>query len=105
PSEDLINGDSEIIKSVASTIKGWAGNWDAVYDNILLRAKMKKEIVSLAEKLKNETMLEAKFTTLANHNFHKISEEVIQEIGLPLSERVFPKWQKWLNEEVKKKTI
>jgi archaeal flagellar protein FlaI len=105
PSEDLINGDSEIIKSIASTIKGWAGNWDAVYDNILLRAKMKKEIVALADKLNNEKILEAKFSTLANHNFHKISEEVIEETGLPLSDRVFPKWQKWLNEEVKKKTI
>jgi len=105
PSEDLINGDSEIIKSIASTIKGWAGNWDAVYDNILLRAKMKKELVALAEKLNDSQMLEAKFTTLANHNFHKISEEVIEEIGLPLSEKVFPKWQKWLNEEVKKKKI
>jgi len=105
PSEDLINGDSEIIKSIASTIKGWAGNWDAVYDNILLRAKMKKELVAISEKLNNSQLLEAKFTTLANHNFHKISEEVISEIGLPLSERVFPKWQKWLNEEVKKTKI
>jgi hypothetical protein len=105
PSEDLVNGNSEVIKSIASTVKGWAGNWDAVYDNILLRAKMKKEIVSLSEKTKNEKILEAKFTALANHTFHSLSEEVIDEIGLPLSERVFPLWQKWLNEEVKKKSI
>ena len=41
PTEDLINGDSQIIKDVASNVKGWAGNWDAVYDNILLRSKIK----------------------------------------------------------------
>jgi len=103
PSEDLLNGDSEIIKSVASTVKGWAGNWDAVYDNILLRSKIKKEIVGLSEKTKNENLLESKFSSLSNHYFHKISGEVREEIGLPLSERVFPLWQKWLNEEVKKK--
>jgi hypothetical protein len=100
--DDLINGDSEVIKSIAANVKGWAGNWDAVYDNILLRAKMKKELVDVAEKIGNKNILESKFNTLANHVFHKISGDVIEEIGLPLSKRVFPEWQKWLNEEVKK---
>ncbi|RLG10194.1 hypothetical protein DRN73_08485 [Candidatus Pacearchaeota archaeon] len=101
----MINGDSEIVKNVAANVKGWAGNWDAVYDNILLRAKIKKEIVEVAEKTKNESLLEAKFNTLSNHAFHMISNEITQEIGLPLSERVFPEWQKWLNEEIKSKKI
>jgi len=105
PTEDLINGDSEIIKDIAANVKGWAGNWDAVYDNILLRAKIKKEIVDFAEKTGNEKILEAGFNSLANHMFHKISDEVREEIGLPLSERVFPEWQKWFNEEIKKRII
>lgn len=50
PTEDLINGDSQIIKDVASNVKGWAGNWDAVYDNILLRSKIKNELVNVAKK-------------------------------------------------------
>jgi len=105
PTDDLINGDSEVIKAIASNVKGWAGNWDAVYDNILLRAKIKKEIVETSEKTKNENILESGFNSLSNHMFHKISDEVRQEIGLPLSERVFPEWQKWLNNEIKKKMI
>ncbi|MCX6749600.1 MAG: type II/IV secretion system ATPase subunit [Candidatus Pacearchaeota archaeon] len=105
PTEDLINGDSEIIKDIASNVKGWAGNWDAVYDNILLRAKIKKEVVAVAEKIKNPRILEAKFNTDANHAFHRISDEIRQEIGLPASERVFPEWQKWLNSEIKKKKL
>lgn len=105
PSDDMINGDSEIIKSIASNVKGWSGNWDAVYDNILLRAKIKEEIYKVAEKLGNERILEAKFNVLANGAFHNISDEVIQEVGLPLSERVFPLWQKWLNHQVKGKII
>jgi type IV secretory pathway ATPase VirB11/archaellum biosynthesis ATPase len=103
PTDDLINGDIETIKDIASNVKGWAGNWDAVYDNILLRAKMKKELVDVAEKIGNNNILEANFTTLAQNNFHKISEDVIKEIGLPMSDRVFPEWQHWLNEEIKKK--
>ncbi|GBE19797.1 MAG TPA: hypothetical protein ENG87_03430 [Candidatus Pacearchaeota archaeon] len=103
PSDDLINGDSEVIKSIAGNVKGWAGNWDAVYDNILLRAKIKKEVVDVAEKTKNYEILESRFNALSNHMFHKISDEVSQEIGIPLGEKVFPKWQKWLNAQVKGK--
>jgi len=105
PSEDLINGDSEVVKGVAANVKGWAGNWDAVYDNILLRAKIKKELVEVAEKTGDKNLLEAGFTTLSNHAFHRISDEIRQEIDLPLSNRVFPEWQKWLNEEIKKKRV
>ena len=104
-SEDLINGDSEVIKDIASNVKGWSGNWDAVYDNILLRGKIKKEIVDVSEKTGDESLLEAGFNVLSNNAFHRISDKIRQEIGLPLSERVFPAWQKWLNEEVKKRKI
>ena len=104
-SEDLINGDSEIIKGIAANVRGWAGNWEAIYDNILLRAKIKKEIVDIAKITGDEDMLEAKFNTRSNHEFHKISDEVSKEIGLPMSDRVFPAWQQWLNGEVKKRKI
>ncbi|MEK6906729.1 MAG: type II/IV secretion system ATPase subunit [Nanoarchaeota archaeon] len=105
PSDDLINGESEVIKDIAMNVRGWAGKWDVVYDNILLRAKIKKEIVDLAERTGNDNILEAGFNTLSNHMFHKISDEIREEIGLPLGERVFPEWQKWLNQEIKKTKI
>ena len=105
PSSDLINGDSEVIKSVASNVKGWAGNWDAIYDNILLRAKIKKEIVDVAKKTGYNSILEAQFNTFSNHMFYEISDKIRQEIGLPLGERVFPEWQKWLNQEIKGKKV
>ena len=99
PSEDLINGDSEIIKDIASNVKGWAGNWDAVWDNIVLRQKIKEETVSFAEKMKNNDLLEAPFTVLSNNAFHQISDKIRQEVGLPDSDRVFPEWKKWLEKE------
>ncbi|MFA5953666.1 MAG: type II/IV secretion system ATPase subunit [Candidatus Pacearchaeota archaeon] len=105
PSDDLINGESEIIKEIASKVKGWAGNWDAVYDNILLRAKIKKEIVEISEKNNMPELLEAEFNKFSNHEFHKLSNETISEIGLPLSDKVFPRWQKWLNSEIKKRKM
>jgi len=101
-SDDLINGNSEIIKSVAGSVKGWAGNWDAVYDNILLRGNIKQEIVDIAERLKRKELLEAKFCNISNSIFHNVSEEVTQEIGVPDSTRVFPEWRKKILLEVKR---
>jgi len=101
-SDDLINGDSEIIKNIAAGVKGWAGNWDAVYDNILLRAKIKEEIVNVASRAKNPELLEAGFNVLSNTMFHNISDDIREEVGLPIGSRVFPEWQKWLMGAVKK---
>ncbi len=105
PTEDLINGDSEVVKDIASNVKGWAGNWDAIYDNILLRAKIKKEIVDVAKRTGDYEILESEFNTFSNHMFHKISDKIRQEIGLPLGEKVFPEWKRWLNTEVQKRKI
>ncbi len=102
PSDDLINGNSEIIKAIAANVKGWAGDWDAVWDNILLRKKIKEEIVRFAEEIKKPEILEAEFTVLSNNAFHQICDKIKEEVGLPVSERVFPEWKKWLEEESKK---
>jgi len=102
PSDDLINGDSEIIKDIASNVKGWAGNWDAVWDNIVLRQKIKQETVEFAERTKKYDILEAPFTVMSNNAFHQISEKVREEVGLPTSDKVFPEWKKWLERNSKK---
>ncbi|MFA5258691.1 MAG: type II/IV secretion system ATPase subunit [Candidatus Pacearchaeota archaeon] len=105
PSEELINGDSEIIKNIASGVREWAGNWDAVYDNILLRGKIKQEIVDVSNKLNRPDILEAPFNCLSNNMFHQFSKEVQDDVGLPDSKNVFPLWQEWLNKAVKGKKI
>ncbi len=102
PTDDLMNGDSEIIKSIAGNVKGWAGNWDNVWDNIKLRQMIKEEIVSYSNKLKNNDLLEAEFTIKSNNAFHQISNKVTEEIGLPESKIVFPRWKIWLDNEIKK---
>jgi len=95
-SDDLINGDSEIIKNIAANVKGWAGDWDAVWDNIMLRQKIKQETVDFAEKMKRPEILEAGFTVLSNNAFHQISDKVREEVGMPICEKVFPEWKAWL---------
>jgi type IV secretory pathway ATPase VirB11/archaellum biosynthesis ATPase len=102
PTDDLINGDSEIMKGIAANVKGWAGDWDAVWDNVVLRQKIKQEVVDYSEKVKMPELLEGAFTVKSNNAFHQISDEIAEEIGLPTSDRVFPEWKRWLERESKR---
>ncbi len=96
PTQELLNGDSEIIKNIAANVKGWAGDWDAVYDNIILRGKIKQEIVMAAEKLNKPQLMEAPFNALSNGAFHRISDEIMQKTNSTSSELIFPNWKEWL---------
>jgi len=102
PSDDLINGESEILKSIAGNVKDWAGNWDAVWDNILLRTKIKEALVNLSEKVNMPSLLEAEFNILANDHFHRISDKIKEEVGDLDSKRIFFDWNEWLKRSVKK---
>tara|TARA_Y100000310_G_scaffold345831_1_gene470784 strand:+ start:4755 stop:7040 length:2286 start_codon:yes stop_codon:yes gene_type:complete len=102
PSNDLINGESEILKSIAGNVKEWAGNWDAVWDNIQLRAKLKQGLVDMAEKSKNDDILEAKFSIMAKDEFHRLTEKISNETGALDSKRLYTEWESWLKHKVKK---
>ncbi len=101
-STDLINGDSDILKSIAGNVKEWAGNWDAVWDNVTLRADVKKAIVDVSDAMKRPELLEADFVILCNDQFHRISEEVKEEFGSLDSKRIFFEFNEWLKSAAKK---
>ncbi len=103
PTDALIQGESEIIKSIARNIKEWAGNWEAVWDNILLRSKIKQELVDTSRKLNNPDILEAEFVISSNDAFHKISDKVREDIGVMDSKRILFEWKEWLKKELKKR--
>ncbi|MDD5650574.1 MAG: ATPase, T2SS/T4P/T4SS family [Candidatus Nanoarchaeia archaeon] len=105
PTDALINGESEIIKSIASNIKEWAGNWEAVWDNILLRAKIKETFVNYAIESGMIDLLEAKDVVQFNDLFHRISDEVRQETGTLDSKKIFFRWEQELKRYIKQKTF
>lgn len=106
PTRDLIEGESEIVKSIASRVKEWVGNWDAVWDNIMLRANSKKMLVDYAEKTKQITgpngILEADFVVEANDMFHIIYSKLKEETGYPDSKAVLAEYEHWLKNRIKK---
>jgi len=101
--DELINGNSEILKSIAGNVKEWVGDWDAIWDNILLRAKMKKTLVDYSDKLKLNDLVEAGFVILSNDVFHKISSSVKEEVGSLDSKRIYYDWEEWLKRAIREK--
>jgi len=104
-SSDLINGDSDILKAIAGNVKEWAGNWDAVWDNINLRSKTKQRLVEYAKKSNDMDLLEAGFVISSNDQFHRISDKVREEVGFLDSKRIYFEWNEWLKRAVKKKRL
>ena len=105
PTQDLINGEIEVLKSIAGNVKEWAGNWDAVWDNILLRAKIKQTLVETANKINKLNLLEAKFVINANDEFHMLSDKIKEETGTLDSKKIFFEWNEWLKRELKKDNV
>lgn len=105
PSKEIMAGDSDVIKAIAGNVREWAGNWNAVWDNILLRANIKQELVTTAQKLKRPELLEANFSVLANDEFHRISDRIREEVGALDSKRIFAEWTEWLKRAIKKPEI
>ncbi|MBI4440715.1 type II/IV secretion system ATPase subunit [Candidatus Woesearchaeota archaeon] len=105
PTADLLNGDSEVLKTIASNVRGLAGDWDAVWDNILLRGRVKETLVKYADKFKMDDILEAKFAIQTNDMFHTILRNVQEELGKADSERIFFEWEEWLKRELKKRKL
>jgi len=102
PTDHLLNGDSEIIKEIAGNVREWAGNWDAAWENILLRTKIKETLVNAAKNLNRKDILEADFAIRSNDAFHNLSDEVLSKYNSLDSKKIFFRWNEWLKREVKK---
>jgi archaeal flagellar protein FlaI len=100
--DDLMNGNSEILKRMAGKVKEFSGEWDAVWENIELRANCKQAIVDMSEELNNPQLLEAEFVVEANDLFHLISDKVKDKEGKITPERVLFEFKEWLRKEAKK---
>ncbi len=96
----LLNGDSDILKTIASNVKEFSGSWDAIWENILLRAKIKEEFSQLGDI--DEELLEAKFVISANDAFHTICEKYKDANNRLISDKIFDHWKDWLTREVRK---
>ncbi|MCK5474334.1 MAG: CpaF family protein [Candidatus Aenigmarchaeota archaeon] len=101
PTDTFLNGESYILNDIAKRVKDWNNNWEAVWENIQLRSKVKETLVETAKRMGNTQLLEASFTVIANNKFHILSEKVKEEYGALDSDRIFARWNEWLRKEAK----
>jgi len=103
PTETLLNGESQVINEIMRRVREWHDNWDAVWDNIMLRAKIKETIVEYAKKLNRFDILEADWTVESNEMFHMISDDVREEVGALDSKMIYERWLNWFKNKLKAK--
>ena len=98
----LINGESDVLKDIGGRYKAFAGNWDAIMDNIILRGKVKARIAEVARQLNKVSQItDAKFVVTANDIFTLISAKVLKETDSYDPKLIFSRWDKWLTEAAK----
>ena len=95
PTDTFTNGESFILNEIARRVPGWAGRWDAVWDNIQLRGNILKSTVELAGQAGKPELLEAETTVVSNQKFHEFSERCRLETGAVDSARVYNDWLEW----------
>ena len=97
--DELRNGNSDILKRMAGMIKEFAGDWDAVWENIQLRADCKQAIVDLFTSLGDNNVLEADFIVKANDRFHLIADKIKEKTGRVETASVLVEYKEWLKKE------
>ncbi|MDP3734428.1 MAG: type II/IV secretion system ATPase subunit [Nanoarchaeota archaeon] len=103
--DDLINGNSEILKTMAGRIKEFVGDWDALWNNIQLRAQCKQAIVDVSLENNDPAILESDFVIKANDQFHMISDQMLTKTGKLDNARILFEYKEWLKKEAKKKRM
>lgn len=100
PTDVLIDGESQVLEEIAKRVRDWHGRWDAVWDNILLRTRIKEAMVDYAKKLNRDDILEAETVITSNSAFHLISDDVREEVGSLDSKMIFDRWVEWFKKRI-----
>lgn len=101
PTDELINGESLILNSIASNTREWKNDWEAVWDNIQLRARYKEALADYANETGKKEVMEADFVIRANEKFHMVSQDVMEEMGTIEPDTVFQRWDEWVKKQIK----
>lgn len=105
PTPDMINGESEVLKTIAGKIADYAGNWDAVWQDIITRGKFKEAIVKKSIEINDPDMLEAPFVIYCNDMYHIMNERVKKKTGKLDHEKIYKEWEIWFEQEAKKRKL
>jgi type IV secretory pathway ATPase VirB11/archaellum biosynthesis ATPase len=101
PTDILVDGESWVLNEIIKKVREWRGAWDLVWDNILLRSKIKETMVDFSLKLNRPEILEADWSVEANEMFHLICDKVREEVGSLDSKLIYERWLDWFKERLR----
>jgi len=101
PTKTLLAGESQVLNDIATRVREWKGNWDSVWSNINLRAKILQTITEYSESKRKPDMLEASFIIASNSMFHIASSEVKKEIDFLDSNLIYERWLEWMKKQIR----
>ncbi len=101
PTKALLEGESDVVKSIAVNVREWVGNWDAVLENINLRADAKRMLVEYSDKINNTEILEADFVVDYNDAFHTLYAQLKEEYGYVEPRKLLSELEDWLKTKIK----
>ncbi len=101
PTKTLLTGESEIINDIMSRVREWRGNWDAVWENIIMRQKILQSLVNYSDAYRRPDIMEAQAVIESNSMFHIASADVKEETGSMDNRLIYERWHNWLGKKVK----
>ena len=94
PTQTLLIGESQVLQAIGERVREWRGKWEAMWSNILLRAKVMETLARFAEA--KPELAEAEFVVRSNEMFHLISQQVLDELDVLDSNEIYNRWLNWL---------
>jgi hypothetical protein len=95
PTDTLLNGESYVLDQIGMRVPGWAGRWDAIWENINMRADIIKKIAEIANQTNKPQLMEGETVVKSNQMFHSLSERSRKEVGVVERKRVYDEWLEW----------
>ncbi|MEM1782662.1 MAG: type II/IV secretion system ATPase subunit [Nanopusillaceae archaeon] len=98
--KDLINGDSDILKSIASRTKFLSKSWERLWGMIEILAEIKKILVDFSLNSGKLDLLEADFVVISNEKTYSLIDESINRFGEIDKDYIINRYKKWLKEKI-----
>jgi len=98
--QELINGDSDTLKSIASRVKFFSKSWERLWNTILLLADTKKILVDFAVKSGKLSFLEADFVVLSNEMVNSLISDSIERFNEIDRDYIISKYMEWLKKQI-----
>ncbi|MBI4174577.1 MAG: type II/IV secretion system ATPase subunit [Candidatus Aenigmarchaeota archaeon] len=96
PSKTLLMGESTVLNDIAARVREWKGDWNSVWNNIQLRAKVMTTLTDYANVNNRPDLLEADNVIKSNAHFHIFSNEIKEEVGSMDTNLIYDRWLAWL---------